>query len=215
MKGKLLFILGGIWHDFEGFRGVFQPFFEKEGWQVEATYDLNRLLRLKEDGITTVVSYTCLGPHREGYDDTGPERMEDEQVKALSSWVKDGGGLLAVHAATVLADSSPELGQLMGGVFVSHPPAFHFTVYPLAKPHPMIQDVGAFSVLDEFYIQELVSPVELHMVAIDRGVAHPMVWSKTEGKGRVAHIAMGHSAEVWLTPAYQRLMLQAVSWLEM
>jgi type 1 glutamine amidotransferase len=39
------------------------------------------------------------------------------------------------------------------------------------------------------------------------------VWSKPEGNGRVAHIALGHSAAVWQLEPYRRLMLQAAAWL--
>ena len=55
--------------------------------------------------------------------------------------------------------------------------------------------------------------VDVHMVAFDRGVAYPMAWSKTVGRGRVAHIAPGHSLEVWDLAPYQQLVLQAIEWL--
>lgn len=213
MAKSMLFVLGGIWHDFEGFTSAIAPIFEASGWVVRKTYDLNELLALGRDKVDVVVSYTCLGKHREGYDDHGPERMEDEQVHALSAWVQSGGKLFAVHSATVLAGSNHELGRLMGGVFVEHPPAFSFTVYPFAKAHPITEGVGAFTVHDEFYVQTLVTPVEIHMIALDRGVAYPMVWSKREGAGKVAHVAMGHGPEVWNLEPYQRLMRQGVDWL--
>jgi type 1 glutamine amidotransferase len=38
-----------------------------------------------------------------------------------------------------------------------------------------------------------------------------MVWSRSEGQGRVVHIAMGHDEKVWNLKPYQRLMLQAVA----
>lgn len=213
MKRKMLLVLGGIWHDFEGFMAAVRPLFEQKGWEVDATYDLNRLLSLEKERIDLVMSYTCLGEHREGYDDTGPERMEAEQVWALSEWVQRGGNLFAVHSATVLSGSDPELGRLIGGEFVSHPPAFSFTVYPVAKPHPVIENVPSFSVFDEFYVQKLVDTVDVHMWAIDRGVAFPMVWTKHEGNGKVAHVAMGHGPEVWSLAHYQRLLSQGVEWL--
>jgi type 1 glutamine amidotransferase len=40
-----------------------------------------------------------------------------------------------------------------------------------------------------------------------------MVWSKTVEKGRVVHIAPGHSREVWDLAPYQQLLLQAIEWL--
>jgi hypothetical protein len=214
MMKKMLILLGGMWHDFDGFTEAVRPVLEKAGWQVEATYDFDRLLALDADGIDMVVSYTCFTKHREGEKDTGPEQFGDAQVRALTGWVQEGGSLLGLHAATVLGDSDAELGRLLGGIFIEHPPAFSFPVYPLSRPHPITAGIEAFSMHDEFYIQELTTPVDLHMVALDRGVAHPMVWSKSEGKGKVACIAMGHGPEVWCLASYQRLLLQTVGWLE-
>jgi type 1 glutamine amidotransferase len=101
----------------------------------------------------------------------------------------------------------------MGGVFVDHPPQFAFTVYPLYRLHPITAGIAAFTVHDEFYVQEHEPDVDLHMVALDRGVAYPMVWTRSEGQGRVAHIAMGHDGKVWSLAPYHQLMLQTVDWL--
>jgi type 1 glutamine amidotransferase len=66
----------------------------------------------------------------------------------------------------------------------------------------------AFEILDEFYIQKYDPCVEIHMIALYQGVAYPMVWSRTEGNGRVACVAPGHFSHFWSHPSYQRLMLQ-------
>ena len=210
---KTLIILGGMWHDFEGFAAAHRPLLEAAGCQVEATYDLDMLTRLPELGVDVVISYTSLSKHREGQNDTGPEQLTDAQVNGLAGWVCAGGSLLAAHSATVVGSSNPDLGRLMGGVFESHPPQFAFTVVPLYGEHPITAGVEAFTVHDEFYIQRLVTPVDIHMAAFDRGYAYPMVWSKTEGLGRVVHLAMGHSALVWDLPLYQRLFMQSMQWL--
>jgi len=210
---KALMIIGGTWHDFEGFAHNIRPLVEGAGCHLlDVTQNLDVLTRLDTLGVDLVISYTSLGKHRDGYNDTGPEIMTLDQIRGLRRWVQAGGGLLAVHSATVLGDSDPEMGELMGGVFVSHPPQFAFTVYPMASEHPITLGIEAFTVHDEFYVQQLVAPVEVHMVAIDRGVAHPMAWSKPEGRGRVAHIAMGHAEAVWNLPPYRRLLLQAIQW---
>jgi uncharacterized protein len=208
---NVLLILGGLHHDFEGFRAWASPVLAAAGCQVEATYDLDRLLSL-DASTRLVLSYTSLSRHREGMNDTSPELLTDEQIAGLRSWVSQGGGLLSVHSGTVAGKSAPAFGELMGGVFIEHPPQFTFTVYPLSRSHAITAGVGAFTVQDEFYMQRLVSPVDVHMVAIDRGVAHPMVWSRSEGAGRVAHIAMGHSGLVWELPLFHRLFLQAADW---
>jgi type 1 glutamine amidotransferase len=211
MNGKsILLVLGGIYHDFDGFATAVTPVFEAAGHAVRATYDLDDLARLDESRTEAVLLYTSLSAPREG--ETRVAGHTDAQVESLTRWVRSGGRLLGIHAATVAGQFSPAYKTLLGGVFVSHPPQFSFTVYPLCRKHPIIAGIEAFAVRDEFYIQQCDESIQIHMVALDRGVAHPMVWSRTEGDGRVAYVAMGHGPEVWTLEPYRRLLIQAVEW---
>jgi uncharacterized protein len=213
LDGKsILMLLGGQWHDFEGFGLFARSLVESRGAKAEATYDFDALKSLGEGRYDLVLSYTCLTSD-EGGGKGGPDRLTTAQSDALTSWIRSGGGLLAAHAATVIGQSDPSLGELIGGVFVSHPPQFAFTLYPVFEEHPITAGIEAFVVHDEFYVETHVSDARIHLVALDRGVAYPMAWSRIEGKGRVTHVAPGHSREVWELPSYQRLLLQALDWL--
>jgi type 1 glutamine amidotransferase len=212
-RKNVLILLGGLWHDFDGFASAMQALLAPHGFQVEATYDLDSLLHLEENRYDVVISYTCLSPHREGLNDNSPEELTNAQIGGLTNWICKGGAFLAVHSATVIGKSDAALGELIGGVFVSHPPAFSFTVYPVFEEHPMTLGIEAFTVHDEFYMETHTPAVQVHMVAFDRGVAYPMAWTKIEGQGRVAHIAPGHSREVWDLKPYQQLFLQTIDWL--
>jgi type 1 glutamine amidotransferase len=210
---KILLFLGGRWHDFSGFTEFMKDLLQPEGFTLESTYDPAKLLQLPADDYDLVINYTCFAePNREA-PLVGSDRLNEEEVAAFSAWVRDGGSLLSVHASTVLGESHPDLGRLQGGAFLSHPAPFSFMVYPLAEQHSITEGIEAFAVHDEFFLEEFDPIVRLHMVAVDRGKAYPMVWSKSEGRGRVAHIAMGHDAKVWQEPSYQRLMVQAIKWL--
>jgi type 1 glutamine amidotransferase len=208
---NILILVGGTYHDFNGFASTMQPALEAAGHSVETTYELDSVTCLKGSRYDLVLLYTCLGTAPEGT--PVPDVHSDAQVRALTEWVQGGGALLGAHAATVAAKVSPEFKHLLGGVFVEHPPAFSFTVYPVYGQHPITTGIEAFTVHDEFYMELHEPDVEVHMVALDRGVAYPMVWSRREGKGRVVHIAMGHDEMVWDLQPYQRLMLQAIDWL--
>ena len=205
---KALLVLGGTWHKFEPFAQACAEMLP--GLSIETTYDLRKLCELgaRHD---LVIMYTCLSATRE---DGSPAAVlcGDEHAAPLAEWVSRGGALLMVHSATVACQSSPVLRKLAGGVFVGHPPAFTFTVYPMAHAHPITSGVGAFSVQDEFYVQEVEDDIAVHMIALDRGVAHPMVWTRHEQRGRVANIAMGHDERVWALPPYRQLMKQAAEW---
>ena len=90
-KKSVLVLLGGMWHDFDGFASVMKPVFEAVGYRVESTYDLDALRRLEQAGCDLLLSYTCLSSHRQGYADTGPEKLTDDQVSGLTRWVQQGG----------------------------------------------------------------------------------------------------------------------------
>jgi type 1 glutamine amidotransferase len=208
---KILLLLGGNWHDFEGYASAFRRYFSENAFTIEATCDADALYHLDENRIDLVALYTCLG----GSNQHGriAEDLKPDQVAALCRWVEAGGKVLGLHAATVMGESQTRLRRLLGGRFLSHPPQFDFAVIPMHRAHPITAGVGAFTVHDEFYIQDYDDTAEIHMVAFDRGLAHPMVWTKAAGQGHVAYLAPGHSHLVWDLPAYQQLVTQAVAWL--
>ena len=212
---RMLIILGGRYHNFNGFARVMQSLFEAKDWSVEATYELDILARLDLADYQVALSYTCLSKNTPEQEIPTPDKLTDEQVLGLTGWVQNGGGLLAVHCATVIGEANQGLAQLLGGNFISHPSPFTFTVYPASDEHPITSGVSAFEVYDEFYIERCEPSVAIHMSADHEGGTYPMVWSKPEGGGRVAHIAPGHFPEVWEHPLYQRLLTQAVDWLIM
>ncbi len=208
---RALILLGGSWHDFDGFvahmRGLLSD------WHIESTYDLDRLYHLKTERPDVVISDTCFARYGDGREEPGPFSMSDKQIAALRDWVREGGAFLPYHSATVMGDSSAALAKLSGGAFVEHPEQFSFPVYPVFGGHQITDGIEAFVVRDEFYKERLADTVDVHLVGFDRGIAYPLAWSKREGRGRVAHIALGHSALVWDHPSYQRLMLNTVTWL--
>jgi type 1 glutamine amidotransferase len=212
MGKNILMVLGGTWHDFEGFATDLTPLLESAGHCVTPTFELEAVTKLDVAGYDLVLLNTCVGANRED-SRPSPAGFTQTQAQSLSRWVRAGGAVLALHAATVAGQSRPEIRTLLGGVFVSHPPPFSFTIYPLSREHPISAGIAAFSVYDELYIQDYAPSVEIHLVALDRGTAHPMAWSKSEGKGHVAYIAVGHSQKVWRLLSYQQLILQAIDWL--
>lgn len=214
MPGRsVLLILGGMFHDFDGFEAAMRPVLEEHGHAVYSTFDLDKLLELESGEFDVVMAYTSLSRHREGMPTDSPESLTPEQTNALIDWVRRGGALLGVHGATVMGRDNPPLEALIGGRFREHPPQFAFTVTPMSGPHPITAGVEAFAVKDELYVQDYDPSVHIHMVTVDRGIAHPMVWSRTERRGRVAHVSIGHSDLVWSLAPFRRLVLQAIDWL--
>ena len=208
---RILLVLGGTWHDFDGFGRIIGPVLMNAGHSLETTYSLDALKTL-DDRHDLALLYTCLTADQE---DGSPAtvRLTDDHAIPLAKWVAAGGALLAVHGATVSGQSSPVFRKLVGGVFISHPSATRFTVYPLSNDHPITKGLEAFEVDDELYVQRCEPDLTVHMIAIHDGVAQPLVWGRMEGKGRVAHVAMGHDEQVWNLRQYQQLLVRVIGWL--
>ena len=212
-KKNIFILLGGTWHDFDGFAAAMKSLLEGAGYRVQITDDPDALTHLNELGCDLLLSYTCLTEPLVGETNKSPTKFSNAQIDSLTSWVRSGRALLAAHAATVVGASGPGLERLLGGAFIRHPPQFNFKAIPLPAQHPITEGIEAFDVYDELYIERYDSSVIIHMIAIYEQVAYPVVWSRREEQGRVAHIALGHSQQVWDHEPYQHLMLQTIQWL--
>ena len=209
---RTLMVLGGTWHDFDGFAQIIGSVLRKVGHSVETTYSLEALKRLDASNQDLALLYTCLTDKRENGSPASIQ-LTDDHALPVRRWISAGGALLALHGTTVSGQSSPVFRRLVGGVFVTHPPACRFTVYPVAGEHQITRGMDPFEVQDELYIEECEPDVKVHAVAIHEGIERPQVWSRTEGSGKVAHVALGHDEKVWSLSVYQRLLLGAVEWL--
>ena len=212
MTGKSITILvGGTFHDFEGFGEVMASFLGAAGYEVDVTWDADVLCHLAARDPDIVMLYTCLGGSRDG--DVEGTDFTAQQTSSLVDWVRGGGALLALHASTVTGPDNREMRRLLGGYFVSHPPGLRsFTVMPVPDAHSVTKGIEAFEVFDELYVESCDDTVQVHMTAMHEDANCPMVWSRPEGKGRVVHIAPGHDRRVWELPAYRRIVLQSLSW---
>lgn len=212
MKRALL-LLGGSWHDFDGFAKWFSDLLNPRGWEVETTFDLNRLLQLEQEDYDLVASYTCFSDNPDPENQQGSGKMELEQVVALTNWVRKGGTFYAVHGASVLGETNPIYADLVGGKFIKHPPAFEFKVYPMFDSHEITEGIGPFTVHEELYLTQYDGENDILLVSLLDDIVHPLVWCRYEGLGRVVYNSLGHVPETWRLPEYEKLTLQSIDWL--
>jgi len=131
---------------------------------------------------------------------------------AFVDYVRKGNGLLAVHSGTAGYTVSPDLRALLGGVFDHHPAQCPVTVAPLGT-HPIAAGVEVFTALDEHYHMTLDDPrAEVFLTSTSEHGQQPAGWTCHEGDGRVCVLTPGHNVEVWLQPAFQTLLRNAVAW---
>jgi uncharacterized protein len=161
---------------------------------------------------------------------TGEMALDEEQKKALLSFVKDDGkGFVGIHAALDANYKWPEFAELIGGWFDMHPwNTFDAPIvvedpsFPAVKHFParfMRRDeiyqakqwsrdkVNVLLRLDETKLNYENNP-NIHRDDRDFAVA----WSKMYGKGRVFYSTLGHTNEAWVDPDIQKMYGEAIKW---
>jgi type 1 glutamine amidotransferase/mono/diheme cytochrome c family protein/glucose/arabinose dehydrogenase len=152
-----------------------------------------------------------------------------EARKAFTDFVRNGGGLVAVHAAT--DGGWPEYVDMLGGDFDGHPWGANGT-YTIANEdpgHPLVEAIfngGAFRLNDELYqykdfdrskVRVLLS-VDMSVLANHMGgmkradLDYPMAWVRDFGKGRVFVSSLGHNKHVYHSPDILKMFLQGFRW---
>ncbi|MDS0295473.1 ThuA domain-containing protein [Halogeometricum luteum] len=152
--------------------------------------------------------------------------LTDDQLAGLLDFVRDGGGYLGLHCAADLTsvhagggelahrdEPFPELRELVGGHFLTHPEQSEFGVDVVAE-HPVVDGVTDFEVFDEPY--QVTADDDVTVLArMDHPDLddYPVVWVRPYGDGRVCYASLGHTEEAFENEAYRRLLRNAIGWL--
>jgi len=159
--------------------------------------------------------------------DKQPWKTEAVQ-RAFVDYVEGGGGLLAVHSATVAGKNTEALDKLLGCRFITHPNDCPVTVQPV-KQHPVTNGVGMFCEKDEHYRLDVFPDADILLASYSppqgeeskyqedpyhntEACICPAGFVRTQGKGRVCVLAPGHHLAVWLNPQFQKLLENALNW---
>ncbi|MDR2572142.1 MAG: ThuA domain-containing protein [Oscillospiraceae bacterium] len=162
--------------------------------------------------------------------DSGREDWKSPAAgRAFVDFVEGGGGLLAVHSATVAGADSDILDRLIGSRFTFHPERGPVLVQAV-KPHPLTEGVEAFCEVDEHYKLEILSDdadIFLASYSASQGEESKFAtepynnapacicaagYVRVQGKGRVCVLTPGHLLPVWLDVNFQRLLENALQW---
>jgi type 1 glutamine amidotransferase len=140
------------------------------------------------------------------------EWMTAEVQSVFALYVRKGNGLLAIHSGTAGYQEMPVLRSLLGGVFIQHPEQCEVELEP-RMDHPLTNGVTPSIVKDEHYFMTLDDPhVDIFLMTRSIHGEQPAGWRRTDGEGRVAVLTPGHNLEVWMEPAYQKLILNTLHW---
>jgi type 1 glutamine amidotransferase len=141
--------------------------------------------------------------------------MTPEQERAVVEFVEAGGGFLNLHNAMGLYPPRGPYLDLVGGRFTGHGPLERFRVEVVDPDHPITRGVGPYFVADEQHTP-IYDEKRVHLLLLSRSddgrTVAAAAWVREPGRGRVCHLANGHTREALLHPMYQQLLRNAVRW---
>lgn len=153
---------------------------------------------------------------------------DDTKKQALLAFVRNGKGLVGIHAATDNFYDWPEAAAMIGGLFDGHPWGGGGTwAFKLDEPdHPLTRAFAGkgFKLKDEIYQFKAPYTREDRRVLLTLDLSDPttggvqkgvkrtdgdfaVAWIKHEGKGRVFYCGLGHAGNVFKEPAVLRFFL--------
>jgi type 1 glutamine amidotransferase len=141
--------------------------------------------------------------------------MTPEQQRAVADFVAAGGGFLNLHNSMGLYPPGGPYLDLVGGRYTTHGPLERFRVEVVDSEHPITRGIGGFFVADEQHTP-IYDEKRVHLLLQSRSDDGKVVaaagWVRQVGRGRLCHLAPGHTREALLHPLYQRLLRNAVRW---
>jgi type 1 glutamine amidotransferase len=192
-----------------------RPVFEATGVVPHFTVDVKALSaqNLAKVGLLVILRDGLQRPSSEDRDNF--PWMTAEQERAVVAFVEAGGGFLNLHNSMGMYPPRGPYLDLVGGRYTTHGPLERFRVEVVDAGHPITRGVAGFFVADE---QHTPIPDEkrVHILLRSRSDDGRTVaaagWVREPGRGRLCHLAPGHTREALLHPMYQRLLRNAVGW---
>jgi type 1 glutamine amidotransferase len=157
----------------------------------------------------------------------GDEIFTPSQLDALRTWVRNGGGIVAIHGAAAAMQGNEYYKGLIGASFDMHPDPEAGTILPekSSQEHQIMKCCGGREGWkDEWYnfhthprenknLQILLRGDPKTFSGGKHGDDHPLVWCQEFEGGRVFFTALGHFDEAyedsWFVGQVKRGMLWA------
>lgn len=156
---------------------------------------------------------------------TDPQRPESEWLTgarrgALQEFVRRGGGIVGIHAASDSHYHWPWWGELIGGRFERHPPGTAPGRLAVADPtHPATAALPpSIDHVDEWYAIGGYRPGSRLLLTLDSasigeaGGAWPISWAREHEGGRVFYTALGHTPETYAQPFFLEHVRGGLRW---
>jgi hypothetical protein len=209
-----LVLIGDRYHEPEHIEAGLGPVFQATGVVPHFTVDVRALTaeNLARVRLLVILRDGMLWP-------AGPSKpyqiwMTPEQEKAVVDFVEQGGAFLNLHNSMGLYPKDGPYLNLVGGRYIGHGPLERFRVEVVDRDHPITRGVEDYFAADEQH----TPPYDEKKVRLllrnrsDEGQTAAAGWAYEPGKGRLVHLASGHTRESLEHPMFQRLLRNAVEW---
>ena len=189
----------------------------KENWVVTATEDPSLL---RDDLLSTIDVAVFLNPTGDAICDAGQE--------AFTKFIKSGKGFVGIHAASDCEYEWPFYGNLVGGYFLTHPPAQEATVIFENFDHPAMQPfegMETYTTIDEWYSFKENPRKNVNVLArLDESTIsgtsndnwkmgdHPLIWWNEEDGIRSFYTVFGHTHEAFQNQLIIQHISKAINW---
>jgi len=211
-RAHALVLIGDRPHEPEHLEQGLRPVFEATGVVPHFLFDPRGLTAENLAHVNLLVML------RDGYvfpEGKGVMWMTDEQQRAVVEFVERGGAFLNLHNSMGLyPDNGPYL-KLVGGRYIGHGPLERFRTEVVDPNHPITRGVTDFFTADEQHTPPYDTN-KVHLLLRNRSDDGKTVaaagWAYEPGRGRLCHLANGHTRDALNHPMYQLLMRNAVNW---
>ncbi len=152
-------------------------------------------------------------------------KLSVEQKRGLVEWVASGKGFAGVHGCTCSFGDSPEYMAMLGGVFRAHPFVREYIVSLADNRHPVTRELKGYTakhwekwpvyeykVVDEQYLIDYDTRVNVLATTVFRNRVWPVAWVKPWGKGKVFYLALGHNVAVCRNPFFKAMFIGGARW---
>jgi len=158
-----------------------ENYFAANGFKATFTNNPNDLTRKSLKNIHALV-----------FLDTSERVLNSQQKRAVQSFYKNKGGIMAIHASIAMGNDWPWFQKLIGASFRDHPPI---------QPGNVVASETSWTQNDEWYrFKNKIDP-ELSVIAtVSAGnITQPISWLReTKSHERFWYTAMGHECSLYL-----------------
>jgi uncharacterized protein len=191
----------------------------KAGYVIDATEDPEVFTAEKLKNYQAIVFVSST---------TDPKKPESEwfvgaRREALKGFLKDGKGVVGLHAAGDSHYHWGWYGQMIGGYFERHPKGTPKAVVTVVDPkHPATAKLPrTLERVDEWYYYKDFDPTVHVLITVDPATIgdgeadvnpNPLVWYHDFGGGRVFYSGLGHTAENYTEPYVITLLTGALEY---